>query len=100
HTKFSRDWSSDVCSSDLGDASDGRAHPANRAADGGTGALTATGPAGTKPAPGSALTAPGPAGAKPAPGPAGTKPAVGPACAPLRSEERRVGKERRERSSP
>src|SRR5690606_40001798 len=38
HTRFSRDWSSDVCSSDLHGAGDARRRGAGRASPGGAGA--------------------------------------------------------------
>src|SRR5690606_40562173 len=70
HTRFSRDWSSDVCSSDL-----------------------STPPGSTRPAPST------PAVVLPAPAAMGV-PAKSPVSRAARSEERRVGKERRSRWAP
>src|SRR5690606_40270167 len=80
HTRFSRDWSSDVCSSDLAVAEPQAGQCALVAATG-TGAADKEG-----------LVVAGAADV--AIGPAGGEPAV-----PSRSEERRVGKECRRRGS-
>src|SRR5690606_40808446 len=92
HTRFSRDWSSDVCSSDLGHH---RAHRVRlhlrlaapvRAARALFGGRLAAGLRAGHP----------PGGLRPAPG--GGQ--LAPAAERLRSEERRVGKEWRWRWSP
>src|SRR3989449_7598072 len=87
HTRCSRDWSSDVCSSDL--------------VSGGAGVLAARG--GGRSAGAGALSAPGRGGRPHARRPAWPGGADETGCAgrgATRSEERRVGKECRSRWSP
>src|SRR5690606_39396118 len=95
HTRFSRDWSSDVCSSDLLD---------NSASDAGWSSLAARRAhnpkvAGSNPAPATSFIGP-PEALKPQDGAGKPGFIEVTACLDARSEERRVGRERIARGSP